>query len=426
MKKFFDFLGSAKLAVTLFFILGIISIFGTIIPQGEKTGFYLMKYGEKLGKLIIVLDLNDAYHSWWYVGTLFLFLINLVTCSIKRFPISLKLFKKDPSEIDPEKLPNLITIKIVKDLARIKTFIYDRLGFENIEKIDNLFIKDLNKWAYFAVYIVHFSLIIILIGAIIGALKGFRGYLYLIEGIPSNQIIPMREEKSFFLDFHVKLNKFGIELYPDGTPKEYISNITILDKNFIKDAIIKVNHPFKYKKITFYQASYDQIPQFILKIMYKKNILERKLEWGIPVSLENRYFLILDDYMPHPGGIIAKITIFDEKEGKGMENFLIQGRPTKINLRDGILEMEIKDIKTTYMSVLQVKKDPGLPLVYLGFIIMVIGLFLVYFFEPKTFWIYLKPKDKEIIINLGAIAKRERDTIKLKLKEIAEKLEREA
>lgn len=428
MKKFFDFLSSAKLAITLFFILGIISIFGTLIPQGEESGFYLMKYGENLGKLILLLDLNDAYYSWWYVGTLFLFLMNLIICSIKRFPFSLKLFRKDPSEIDPEKLPNQITVKIIKDLARVETFIYDRLGFKNSSRINKkrLFIKDCNKWAYFSVYIVHFSLIIIIFGALIGALKGFRGYLYLIEGVPSNQIIPFKEGKSFFLDFYVKLNKFKIELYPDGTPKEYISNITILDGDFVKNAIIKVNHPFKYKKVTFYQASYDQIPQFILKIIYQKNILEKKLEWGVPVSLGNRYFLILNNYMQHPGGMIAKITIFDEKKGEGIENFLIQGKPIKINLEDSILEMEIKDIKTVYMSALQVKKDPGLPLVYLGFIIMIAGLFIIYFFEPKIYWIYLKPQDNELIINLGAVAKRERDTIKLKLKEIAEKLEKEA
>ncbi len=53
MKRILDELASAKLAIVLFFVLAGISILGTIIPQGQPHEFYLTKYGQGLGKLIL-------------------------------------------------------------------------------------------------------------------------------------------------------------------------------------------------------------------------------------------------------------------------------------------------------------------------------------------------------------------------------------
>ncbi|PMP98212.1 MAG: cytochrome c biogenesis protein ResB, partial [Thermodesulfobacterium geofontis] len=134
MGKIWNFLSSAKLAITLFLILAFISIFGTIVPQGESSQFYLMKYGSSLGKIILFLKLDDAYHSWWYIGTLFLFLANLIACSIKRFPISWKLYKKDPTEINPENLPYTQEIILKGNFSEIENILFEKLKFKKAEK----------------------------------------------------------------------------------------------------------------------------------------------------------------------------------------------------------------------------------------------------------------------------------------------------
>ena len=52
-----------------------------------------------------------------------------------------------------------------------------------------------------------------------------------------------------------------------------------------------------------------------------------------------------------------------------------------------------------------------------------LGLLGVYFFEPKTFWIFVTSSEKrKIILNMGAHAKRERDTLKLKLEKLANRI----
>lgn len=424
MKKIYQFLSSVKLAIVLFLILAFFSIFGTIIPQGRLESFYLMKYGKTIGNIILKLQLNDAYHSWWYIITLFLFLINLIICSLKRFPISLRLYKTDPTNVDPENFPNQIKLNLKKEFNSVVNFLLKKLGFKEIKKISNgiLFYKDLNRKAFFSVYFVHFSMVLILIGGLIGAIWGYRGNMIILEGQISNRVRPFRGEEPIFLDFALKLNKFTLELYPNGIPKEYISNVTVIDGNKRINAIIKVNHPFKYKGISFYQASYNEIPKFILYIKEKNKTYE--LTSMVPINVDN-YSIFLDKYMRHYGFILIYITVFDQNTGKQYSTYLVKGIPNILKLGEKEYHINVKKMEVIYLTGLQVKKDPGIILVYSGFILMILGLFWVYFFDPKTFWIFVKQKNKEIEVILGARAKREKEGLKLKLEELAKKIQKE-
>jgi cytochrome c biogenesis protein len=427
MSKLWDFMSSARLAITLFLILAFISIFGTIIPQGEPSQFYFMKYGPFLGKIILFLKLDDAYHSWWYIGTLFLFLANLIACSIKRFPISWRLYKKDPLEINPENLPYKYQITLKGNPSEIESLIYNKLKFKKAEKNFNgkvLFYKDLNRWAHLSVYLVHFSIIIVIVGALIGAIWGYKGNMWIVEGQTSNTVLPFKSKEPIFLDFSVKLNKFSIELYPDGTPKEYISNVTVIDGNHTIDTLIKVNSPFKYKGLSFYQANYDTIPEFKIKVRYKGGEKFYTLNSFSPVSIDDKYTIALNDFGEAHGLIYAKIIFFDSETGQQIPGIIIKGFPHfNIPVDKDRLQILLEDVeKITYISGLQVKKDPGVPVVYAGFILIIMGLLGVYFFEPKTFWIFLIPEKDKIILNMGAYAKRERDTLKLKLEEIGNQI----
>jgi cytochrome c biogenesis protein len=428
MEKFWNFLSSARLGITLFLILAILSIFGTLIPQGEPTQFYFMKYGSSLGKIILFFNLNDAYHSWWYVGALFLFLINLIACSIKRFPISLKLYKKDPADVDPDKIPYGYELNLKGEPSKIINFITNKLNFKKEKEEINgkiLFYKDLNRWAHLSVYIVHLSIVIIIIGAIIGAIWGYRGSMSIVEGQSSNTVLPLKDKEPIFLDFSVKLNKFIIDFYPDGTPKEYISNVTIIDGNNTFDAVIKVNSPLKYKGISFYQASYDTIPEFKIKVRYNGKESFYTLTPFSPVAINKRYTIALSDFGEAHGLIYAKILLFDSEKDQQIPGVIMKGIPHfSIPTEKGRLEVFLEDVeKIIYISGLQVKKDPGVGVVYAGFILILFGLIGVYFFEPKTFWIFVDTSQKEkILLKIGAYAKRERDTLKLKLEEIANKI----
>ena len=428
MNKIWNFLSSARVAIVLFLILAFISIFGTIIPQGQPHEFYIMKYGSFLGKVINFLKLYDAYHSWWYVGTLILFLFNLIACSIKRFPVSWKLYKKDPAEINPEKLPYKYEITLKRSLSQVAEILSNKLKFKKAEgetKGGILFYKDLNRWAHLSVYVVHFSIVVVIIGALIGAIWGYRGTMSIVEGQSSNTVLPFRDKNPIFLDFFVKLNKFNIEFYPDGTPKEYVSNVTIIDGNKTFNTLIKVNSPFRYKGLSFYQASYDTIPVFKIKVKYRGSEKTYTLDLFSPVAIDDRYTIALNDFGKAHGLIYARIVLFDSKTNQQIPGIIIKGIPHfRVFLDKGMLQILLEDVqKVIYVSGLQVKKDPGAGIVYAGFVLIILGLLGVYFFEPKTFWIFVSSSEKDkVVLKMGAYAKRERETLKLKLEKIANKI----
>lgn len=427
MKDFLKSLGSAKLAIALFFILAGISILGTLIPQGQPQAFYIWKYGNTLGRLIIFFQLHDAYHSWWYIASLLLFLVNLTVCSYNRLPLTLRLYRRDPEDINPEKLPNNINYSLNCNISKILDKI-SQIGFKKSSKKSTegyLFYKKINWFSFFSVYIVHFSLVVVILGALIGAIFGYRGNISIIEGESSNVVYPFRKADPIYLDFHIKLNKFILETYPNGMPKEYISNITIIDGNQTVDAIIKVNQPFKYKDITFYQASYNVIPEFKVKIRYNGKLEEKVLSPFQPLNLEDRYSIAVQDYGEAHGFIYIRIWALDEQKGESQEAIVISGfPPSELKFYDNEIAIEYVDIeKLHYMTGLQAKTDPGNFIVYIGFILMILGLFLVYYFEPRIYWIYVKPKDSihcELI--LGAYSKREREGIKVKLEKLADEI----
>ena len=81
-----DFFASLRLTLFLLLALSVTSIIGTVIPQGDIPPEYLHSITQNKLKLYQTLGFFDMYHSWWFVGLLCLFSINLIVCSLRRLP----------------------------------------------------------------------------------------------------------------------------------------------------------------------------------------------------------------------------------------------------------------------------------------------------------------------------------------------------
>jgi len=105
--------------------------------------------------------------------------------------------------------------------------------------------------------LVHFSLIVILSGALITHLSGREGILHLREGEISNQI-HLQTNEMYTLPFQVELVKFTITRYPGSTsPSSYESELLVHVDNKIRHERVYMNNVLDVKGYRFYQASYD-------------------------------------------------------------------------------------------------------------------------------------------------------------------------
>ena len=90
----FSLFASVQLALFLLFLLASTSIIGTLVPQNSPFDFYVERYGFKTARFFQLLDIPDMYNSWWFLGLLTLFALNLIVCSIERIPQVIRLIRR--------------------------------------------------------------------------------------------------------------------------------------------------------------------------------------------------------------------------------------------------------------------------------------------------------------------------------------------
>ena len=99
MKKIGKFLSSMGFAVALLVILAAACALSSLVEQGLTQETYAARYGEGIASVIMALQVNDAYHSVWFIVLSGFLCLNLILCNLIRFPAFVKRWRK---EKDPE------------------------------------------------------------------------------------------------------------------------------------------------------------------------------------------------------------------------------------------------------------------------------------------------------------------------------------
>ena len=68
MKKAIKFLSSMGFAMVLLVLLAAACALSSLVEQRLPQAAYAARYGEGAASLIMALQLNDAYHSIWFIG----------------------------------------------------------------------------------------------------------------------------------------------------------------------------------------------------------------------------------------------------------------------------------------------------------------------------------------------------------------------
>ena len=126
---------------------------------------------------------------------------------------------------------------------------------------NHYFYGNKGRLSYFGVYVVHLSVLLILMGSLVGSFFGFEAYVNILEGEKTDRIIIRESMKPMKLGFEVRCDKFSVDFYKTGAPKEFKSQLTFLvDGKAARKNDLLVNHPVEFGGITFYQANYGSVP----------------------------------------------------------------------------------------------------------------------------------------------------------------------
>jgi cytochrome c biogenesis protein len=404
MDQVWKFFTSIKLAIFIIIILAIASIIGTIIEQNQPLEKYRQVYTDGAIRLFESLNLFDMYHSWWFLLLLVLFTVNLSCCTIDRLPRAVKVVRNPKTTLDEnlEKSLSLVdrwkkkgglegladTYKAAMGGAFAKPLVTENSGTLHLYAEKGIISR-------FGVYVTHLSIIIIFVGAIIGNVFGFKGFANIVEG-ESVRTIPTRGGTNHVdLGFAVRCNKFWVDFYPSGQPKEYASDLSILEngREVLRKKIV-VNDPLQYKGIWFYQSSYGAAGAASATLAVHSpdggKMETVSLAPGKKKEIPGYGTVSGVDYQNDFQGLGPALLVVLEKPGTPPAQFwLLKAYPNFDRQRGDSRYLSFAGVDQIFYTGLQVAQDPGVNIVWVGCTLMVIGIMIAFFMSHQRLWIRL-------------------------------------
>jgi cytochrome c biogenesis protein len=442
MKALLDFFTSVRVAITLLIILICASIIGTLIPQGRPAQEYLVRYGQ-LSMLFQRLQFTQLYHSFWFIALLALFALNIAICTLMRlFPkfrrafnprieaepkniLSLKIKDKFRLALPPAEARKEIKQELSRRHYRLKEAAADkRQSFAARKRVLGWFGSD----------VVHLGLLVILAGGIVSGFTGIRKDLTFVEG----QTLPIPEA-----GFSVQLDRFITEYYPNGSVKDWKSLLTIIqgDKPLYQKTI-EVNHPLNHRGYVFYQSGYGwdwEHPSLEIWVKKKDDPGYLKKVWlrvGEKTTLEGEDFelkvlqfipdFVLDEKNQpatrslEPNNPAAYVEGWRAAE-EIFSGWVFAKFPDFSRLhsaKETDISLELKDVRAPNYSVIQMAKDPGVPLIWAGCTLLMAGLFLAFYWPPRELKIVLEEAQGKTEIVAGGISAKSREAFQVEFENI--------
>ncbi len=437
------FFTSIKLTIFILLSLAVTSIIGTLIPQNKSPEAYIHEYGEFLYKIFKSANIFDMYHSWWFRFLIILLAINILVCSINRLSSIWKIIFVKIPKFNISKFRKLsknetfssdLSPDVLKD--KYEKLISKQYAYHTVEKTDKGYciFAEKGRWTRLGVYIVHSSIFFLLIGSLIGSIYGFDGYVNIPEGSSKNVIFLRDSMDTVELEFTIQCDDFDVSFYDTGAPKEYRSSLAIIENNKkVKKKDIIVNDPLRYKGINIFQSSYgtDTPKEIVLNIFSNTSGMEYDftLNIGKKIDLpEGLGTLIINNFINdyHFKGHAIGQSFFGTitpPEGE-LQNIILPVKFPKFDkMRRGKVYVSVTDFNHSYYTGLQVTKDPGVPVVYTGFILMIFGCFITFFMSHQSLCVELKGKSGNTTdVTVSGTANRNKPGMNMNVKKLSQRL----
>lgn len=402
VEKLWDIFSSMKTGLVLLGIVALASGVGTLIPQEALDP----ERAQAVSEIWRALGFTHLYSSIWFQLLLGLLCINLIVCSVQRFGGIYRQTFKPITPKNPGNTPSKIQAKLSsQDGETLRSDLQKLLQNKGFRVISNeqdgkwSFVAQKRRWGNWGSIITHLAFVILIVGALLGSLIGFKGFLMVSVGntVPI-QLINVSKGK-VIEDFSVKINSAEDKILQSGERDNWYTDLSIIESGKeVARQTISVNHPFSFKGVTFYQSSFAPGAKFTVDLKGQK----------IPVVLQSRG----GNYFQAPGTdllLIMAVMKADPKEPV-IQYQVFKGN-TQQPLKMGQLTLgQSENIDNTFtltfdelanFTGMQVNKDPGVIVVWIGCGLLMLGLILSFYWRSITLSGILEKQGESVLI-LGA------------------------
>ena len=448
---FWSFFASVYLTITLLVCTVVLSVVGTFIPQQDAAREFVQGIPPGLASFLQTMQAFDLFHSVWFFLIMLLLSLNLIVCSLNRWPLTWKQFRGTPLSGEDDLFRGLSPERVFlcdEDVGimvgRMEGFLgrkYRKIGKTPGREDAVIICGEKGRYSRFAVYVVHLSVQLLILGALMGAYWGWEGYVNIGEGEKADAIDLKGGKGTKALPFTIRCDKFMVAFYENGAPKTYRSDLTFLkDGKTLFQGPLLVNQPISLEGIRVYQASYGSSPDGRASLAFSRGGKEGKIikvgpgeSFSLPEKEGTVQIVRLEENLMQMGPAV-KIMV---RSGQREVSFWIFQHIDKIReMNPGVTEQVpmfnpamfkpylfvLKGIEERHYTGLQVSRDPGAPLVAAAAVLMMVGLIGTFFSSHRRIWIKIQRLGEKTKISVAARTNKHSVVLDREVRQLTEQI----
>lgn len=378
-----------RTAIILLVLLTVACVIGSVLPQGELEAYYTGYYSDTLARLILLLKLDDVFHSIWFVVLTICLCLNLLGCNLVRFPILFRQMKqgytaeKRLSGWDGEAAA--VIHKNPEELFRALHFQKQTVTQTEDGKTCRYGVR--NKIGIWGAWLTHLGMLIIIIGFALGQMFTEKYSVYGITG----EVLPVEGT-----DYEVTINDFQTILREDETVEQYVSDLTLTNTKTGASVSgeTSVNHPMQALGMKLYQNSTGWAANVLIK-RDDQQIQNEILCAGEHLAIADMPDLVLafnafyPDYIQMDG---KPMTASSKLNNPGyLYTLYFQGQVLGMNVLAGDQPITVDDLSISFTepqqyTLIQLKRDPFTGIALVGGVLILLALFLSFYMRTEELW----------------------------------------
>ena len=427
LRRLWIVLTSVRAAIVLLCVLAISAVIGGVVPQygnNPMADAIHRSYGVVLYWIIRLFSLGDVFHAWWFIMLLSLFFLNLICCTVRRLRFTMRYrIKSCPRQVALWESANAMSIMVSGfpiDQEELEKKLLQLLKRKRLGVVKNgdQIIASRWRFGYLAPDVVHLGVLAILVGVFLGVFR-FNGQFYVREEELGQVFRGCKGDETLGclanVPFDIRIDDFGAEVYPGtGTYSGFWTLATVIENGVeIRRHRIELNRPLTYRGISFYQSLYGyyldaaEIKLLVVDWNRRSPLGLFSLRVGERVQLpgtEDFVFFVqfftslavkLDGTLinvntPTPQNPAAVLFIFHgqgENETLVGSTMVFANRPTPHTDPSIPYAFYLESYYVPRYVGLTYSCDPGYPVVWAGFVIVMLGLLGGLYFRPRRVWV---------------------------------------
>ena len=415
-----------KLALLLLGMITMACAAGSLIPQRLLPAQYTARYGSRLAGVLLALELDRVFTAWWFLLLVGLLVLNLLVCSLLRFPRILKEYREGFSL--EARLQKGVALFELPSAPEEGGAFFRRMGFRDARETE----KDGARWRYasrrrmgiWGSWLSHLGMLLIVAGFALGQLLLFEASVY---GVPG-QTLPVPESS-----LSVTVDAFDIRLREDGTVAQYAADLTVTDgKGGSMTGRTMVNAPLKAFGKDFFQNStgwavnldtYRGTDTLDSRVFFAGESIDLAQLNADHLPLALVFHAFYPDFVNDGNGPRTLSPRLNNPAA--LFSLYYQGKLVDMNVAGMGYDIKAADYRFVMSeprpyTLLQVVGDPAAPLTLLGGALMLLGLILAFYFRPEELWMRLDGGGAAVFGRSVRGAALFRDRAEITMKEVKE------